>query len=163
VTILAGIVGTYCGGIFLDYIGSTLRNSFKLLAMATAVGGIGCTIAFLSPSLTVFIIFLAVGEFFLFAIQGPVNFVSLESVNPNLQALAMAISTVCIHVFGDVPSAPIVGLFQDWLHNWRLTTIILTSVLFLAAAIWGTGMLFLVLDKETGEAESREEPLLTEE
>lgn len=30
VTILCGIVGTYCGGIFLDYIGSTLRNSYKV-------------------------------------------------------------------------------------------------------------------------------------
>ena len=45
-------------------------------------------------------------------LQGPVNFVSLKSVNPNLQALAMAMSTVCIHIFGDVPSAPLVGLFQ---------------------------------------------------
>lgn len=34
------------------------------------------------------------------------------SVNPSLQALAMAMSTVCIHVFGDVPSAPLVGFFQ---------------------------------------------------
>lgn len=30
VTIFAGILGTYCGGIYLDYIGSTLRNSFKV-------------------------------------------------------------------------------------------------------------------------------------
>lgn len=43
------------------------------------------------------------------------NFVSLESVDPGLQALAMAMSTVCIHVFGDVPSAPIVGFLQVWL------------------------------------------------
>lgn len=47
-------------------------------------------------------------------VQGPVNFVSLETVNPSLQALAMAMSTVCIHVFGDVPSSPLVGLFQVW-------------------------------------------------
>jgi hypothetical protein len=33
VTILAGIVGTYCGGRFLDYIGSSLRNSFKVCSI----------------------------------------------------------------------------------------------------------------------------------
>lgn len=31
VTILSGIVGTICGGLFLDYIGASLRNSFKVL------------------------------------------------------------------------------------------------------------------------------------
>ncbi|KAG0562247.1 hypothetical protein KC19_9G130000 [Ceratodon purpureus] len=165
VTILCGIVGTYCGGVFLDYIGSTLRNSFKLLAVATAMGAIACSVAFLSQNLITFFIFLAVGEFFLFSVQGPVNFVSLRSVSPNLQALAMAMSTVCIHVLGDVPSAPIVGAIQDWVHNWRFSCLILTSVLFLAAAIWGTGSMFLVMDKDSvGETkESSEAPLLTSE
>lgn len=54
--------------------------------------------------------------------QGPVNFVSLRSVSPNLQALAMAMSTVCIHVLGDVPSAPIVGAIQVPLFfTWTLS------------------------------------------
>lgn len=30
VTIFAGLVGTICGGLFLDYIGSTVRNAFKV-------------------------------------------------------------------------------------------------------------------------------------
>jgi hypothetical protein len=54
----------------------------------------------------------AIGEFFLFATQDPVNFVTLWSVTPVLRPLSMAISTVLIHIFGDVPSAPIVGAFQ---------------------------------------------------
>ncbi len=44
--------------------------------------------------------------------QGPVNFVTLQSVTPVLRPLSMAMSTVLIHIFGDVPSAPIVGAFQ---------------------------------------------------
>jgi MFS family permease len=97
VTILAGIVGTYCGGRFLDYIGSSVGNSFKLLGVATTVGATGCLVAFMSQRLVAFITLLAVGEFFLFATQGPVNGVSVRSVDPQLQALAMAISTDCIH------------------------------------------------------------------
>lgn len=163
VTILSGIVGTLCGGLFMDYLGSTLRNLFKLLAVATTVGGVFCFIAFWSSSLITFILFLAIGEFFLFAIQGPVNTVSLVSVHPSLKALAMAMSTVCIHVFGDVPSSPLVGLLQDRIDNWRITTLILTSIFFIAAAIWGAGVLSLVLDKDKDEAESQEAPLLTNE
>jgi hypothetical protein len=45
-------------------------------------------------------------------LQGPVNFVTLRCVTPVLRPLSMAMSTVVIHVFGDVPSAPIVGAFQ---------------------------------------------------
>lgn len=164
VTILSGIVGTICGGLFLDYIGASLRNSFKLLAVATAVGATGCFLAFLSHSLTAFILLFAVGEFFLFSTQGPVNSLSLMSVNPSLQALAMAMSTVCIHVFGDVPSAPLVGFFQDWVQNWRLTCLILTSIFYLAAAIWAVGMFFFAVDGETtGTKNSSEARLLTSE
>lgn len=44
--------------------------------------------------------------------QGPVNFVCLHCVKPSLRPLSMAISTVSIHIFGDVPSSPLVGVFQ---------------------------------------------------
>ncbi|XLR31844.1 hypothetical protein HN51_051791, partial [Arachis hypogaea] len=40
----------------------------------------------------------------------PVNYVSLHCVKPILRVLSMAISTVSIHVFGDVPSSPLVGI-----------------------------------------------------
>jgi len=112
VTILSGILGTVVGGIFLDYLGSTIRNGFKLLAVSMALGATGCLFVFLSRSLAVFIPLFAIGEFFLFATQGLVNFVTLRSVTPVLRPLSMAMSTVLIHIFGDVPSAPIVGAFQ---------------------------------------------------
>eukprot|EP01018_Ginkgo_biloba_P002788 Gb_34349 [translate_table: standard] len=45
-------------------------------------------------------------------IIGPVNYVCLQSVTPSLRPLSMAMSTVCIHIFGDVPSSPLVGVLQ---------------------------------------------------
>ena len=47
-----------------------------------------------------------------FDLQAPVNFVCLHAVKPRLRPLAMAVSTVSIHIFGDVPSSPLVGLLQ---------------------------------------------------
>lgn len=139
VTIISGVAGTIFGGVVLDYIGSTVSNGLKLLAVATFVGGIGCFCAFLSQQLWLFILLLAVGEFFVFATQGPVNYVSIRSVSPDLRPLAMAMSTVAIHVFGDVPSSPLVGKLQDKLQNWRITALLLTCIYFLAAAIWAIG------------------------
>ncbi|CAF1860798.1 unnamed protein product [Brassica oleracea var. botrytis] len=51
----------------------------------------------------------------------------------------MAISTVAIHIFGNVPSSPLFGVVQDHIDSWRKTALILTSVLFLVAAIWFMG------------------------
>lgn len=44
--------------------------------------------------------------------KGPVNFIVLHCVKPSLRPLAMAMSTVSIHIFGDVPSSPLVGVLQ---------------------------------------------------
>lgn len=45
-------------------------------------------------------------------LQGPVNYICLHCVKPSLRPLSMAMSTVSIHIFGDVPSSPLVGVLQ---------------------------------------------------
>eukprot|EP00850_Spirogloea_muscicola_P006241 SM000029S10536 [mRNA] locus=s29:584886:590681:- [translate_table: standard] len=112
ITILTGIVGTLSGGAMLDYLGSTIKQAFRLMSVAAFIGGLACFLAFMAPTLSVFIPIFAVGEFFLFAVQGPVNIVVLQSVTPGLRPLAMALCTIFIHVCGDVPSPPLLGLFQ---------------------------------------------------
>ncbi|RDY02444.1 putative sphingolipid transporter spinster-like 3, partial [Mucuna pruriens] len=112
ITIVCGILGTLAGGLFLDRITSTITNSFKLLSAATFLGAILCLIAFLFRGLYGFIVFFSMGELLIFVTQAPVNYVSLRCVKPNLRPLSMAISTVSIHVFGDVPSSPLVGVLQ---------------------------------------------------
>ncbi|XLT05871.1 hypothetical protein HN51_044620, partial [Arachis hypogaea] len=69
----------------------------------------------------------------------PVNYVSLHCVKPILRALSMAISTVSIHIFGDVPSSPLVGILQDHINDWRKIALCLTSIFFLVAIIWFIG------------------------
>ncbi|CAK7330335.1 unnamed protein product [Dovyalis caffra] len=66
----------------------------------------------------------------------PVNYVCLHCVKPSLRPLSMAMSTVAIHILGDVPSSPLVGVLQDHINNWRKTALILTLILFPAAVIW---------------------------
>ncbi|MCO5587074.1 hypothetical protein L7F22_041020 [Adiantum nelumboides] len=140
-TVVCAIIGTPAGGNFFDSIGATSSNGFKLLTIATSVGGIACFLSFLSKSLVSFIPLFAIGELFLFATQSPVNDLILGSASEELQPLATAVSTICIHVFGDVPSAPLVGAMQDYLKDWQTTTLLLTTGFFLAAFIWALGIL----------------------
>lgn len=153
ITIVCGIFGTLAGGFILDKIDSTISNAFKLLSGATFLGAIFCFSAFCFKSLYGFIPFFSVGELLVFATQAPVNYICLHCVKPSLRPLSMAMSTVSIHIFGDVPSSPIVGLIQDHLHNWRATALILTSFLFVAFGFWFIAIFFRSVDRSNEQSE----------
>ncbi|XP_047337496.1 probable sphingolipid transporter spinster homolog 2 [Impatiens glandulifera] len=154
ITVVSGIVGTVAGGYILDYMTATISNAFKLLCTATFLGAVFCFSAFCFKSLYAFLFLFAIGELLVFATQGPVNYICLHCVNPSLRPLSMAMSTVAIHIFGDVPSSPLVGVIQDNLNNWRKTALILTSILFLAAAIWFIGIFLHSVDRFNEDAET---------
>ncbi|MBA0823922.1 hypothetical protein Goarm_020615, partial [Gossypium armourianum] len=135
ITIVCGILGTLAGGYVLDLMKSTIPNAFK--------------------NMYAFLAFFSVGELLVFAIQGPVNYICLHCVNPSLRPLSMAISTVSIHIFGDVPSSPLVGVLQDAINNWRETSLILTSILFPAAGIWFTGIFLHSVDRFNEDSEGQ--------
>ncbi|KAK9287521.1 hypothetical protein L1049_015942 [Liquidambar formosana] len=147
ITIVCGILGTLAGGFLLDFMTSTISNAFKLLSAATFLGAIFCFSAFCFSSLYGFLAFFSVGELLVFATQAPVNYISLHCVKPSMRPLSMAMSTVSIHIFGDVPSSPLVGVLEDYVNNWRETALILTSILFLAAGIWFIGIFLHSVDR----------------
>uniref|UniRef100_A0A1D1YRN7 Putative sphingolipid transporter spinster 2 n=1 Tax=Anthurium amnicola TaxID=1678845 RepID=A0A1D1YRN7_9ARAE len=153
ITIICGILGTVAGGFVLDLMHATISNAFKLLSGATFLGAVFCFSAFCFKSLYGFIALFSVGELLIFATQAPVNYVCLHCVNPSMRPLSMAMSTVAIHIFGDVPSSPLVGVFQDYVNNWRETSLILTSVLFIAAGMWFIGIFLHSVDRFKEESE----------
>lgn len=153
VTVICGVFGSLAGGFVLDYMSSTLSNAFKLLSFATLFGAVFCFAAFCFHNLYVYLALFAIGELLVFSTQAPVNFVCLHCVKPSLRPLSMAISTVSIHIFGDVPSSPLVGLLQDRINNWRATALILTSILFVAAGIWFVGIFIHSVDRYNEDIE----------
>ncbi|KAL6277434.1 hypothetical protein ACE6H2_021035 [Prunus campanulata] len=155
ITIVCGILGTLAGGLILDSVNATINNAFKLLSGATILGAIFCFSAFCVRSLYFFVVLFSMGELLVFATQAPVNYVSLRCVKPSLRPLSMAVSTVSIHIFGDVPSSPLAGILQDHVNNWRITTLVVTSVLFFASGIWFIGIFISNSDKfrEDGKEE----------
>ncbi|XP_022762851.1 probable sphingolipid transporter spinster homolog 2 isoform X5 [Durio zibethinus] len=89
------------------------------------------------------------------AFKAPVNYICLHCVKPSLRPISMAISTVSIHIFGDVPSSPLVGVLQDRVNNWRETALILTSILFPAAGIWFIGIFLHSVDRFNEDSEGQ--------
>ncbi|KAL7583543.1 hypothetical protein Lser_V15G45949 [Lactuca serriola] len=177
IVVVGGIVGTIGGSLILDRINSTIPNAFKLLSIAIFFGAIFCFSAFCFSNIYVFLVLILIGEILVDASQleiiainmapntrtniqrieeigrGPVNLVCLNSVKPSLRPLSMAISTVSIHIFGDVPSPPLFGILQDKVDNWRTSILILTSILFLAAGIWFIGIFLHSVDRYEEDSE----------
>ncbi|CAK9309117.1 unnamed protein product [Citrullus colocynthis] len=147
VTVVSGIFGTLAGGYILDRMNNTISNAFKLLSVTTFIGAAFCFGSFCFKSMYGFLVLFSIGEVLVFAIQGPVNFVCLHCVTPSLRPLSMAISTVSIHIFGDVPSSPLVGILQDHINDWRKTSLILTAFFFPAAIIWFIGVFIHSVDR----------------
>ncbi|KAJ6792003.1 putative sphingolipid transporter spinster-like protein 2 [Iris pallida] len=161
ITIVCGIFGTLAGGFLLDKMQATISNAFQLLSCATLLGAVFCFGAFCFKSLYGFIAFFSVGELLVFATQAPVNYICLHCVRPSLRPLSMAMSTVSIHIFGDVPSSPLVGVLQDYVKNWRVSALSLTSVLFVSAVIWSVGIFLPSVDRFNEDSSSTTvEPLL---
>ncbi|PRQ24144.1 putative major facilitator superfamily [Rosa chinensis] len=155
ITIVCGILGTVAGGFLLDFMTSSIPNAFKLLSAATFFGAIFCFTAFCFSNMYAFLALFAVGELLVFATQGPVNYICLHCVKPSMRPLAMAMSTVSIHLFGDVPSSPLVGVLEDCINNWRVTALILTSIFIPAAGIWFIGIFLPSVDRFNEESENQ--------
>lgn len=140
-TVLTGILGTFLGGHVLDVIGSSLRHGMALGACGLCGGAICIAIAFItSGSFIMFCILFGLGEFLLFFTQAPSNALILWSVPPPLRSLAMSMSVVSMHLLGDVPGPPIMGLVQSSIGNWRMTMALATIVILLGAVAYAVGV-----------------------
>ncbi|WJX26416.1 hypothetical protein P8452_15340 [Trifolium repens] len=153
ITIVCGIVGTLAGGFVLDFMTNTISNAFKLMSVTTFIGAAFFLGAYLCRNVNGFLALFSIGELLVFCTLGPVSYVCLHCVRPSLRPLSMAMSTVAIHVFGDVPSSPLVGVLQDSINNWRTTSLILTTILFPAAGIWFIGIFVHSVDRFEDDSE----------
>jgi MFS family permease len=94
--------------------------------------------AFLADNKTVSMTCLAAAMFFIWLCTGPVNTLILETVPVNMRASAMALSIFCIHLFGDLWSAEIVGHLSDHTGSLQKAVMILPAALGVAAIFWIT-------------------------
>lgn len=134
ITVLTGTCGTLAGGSLLDAIGSSMRNALLLCTLGVAVGACLAVAAFWgAASFTLFSVVFALAQLAMFVSAAPSNAVCMWSVPAELRPFAMSMSVVAIHVLGDVPSPPLLGMLQGYLKDWRLSMSIASSLLLLGS------------------------------
>lgn len=139
-TVLTGVIGTAAGGVALDRLGGGMESALALSAAAVAVACALLIPAFnMAQSIGQFAPMLALGELALFLTQAPTSAVALWCVPKRLRPFSCSLTTVLIHLLGDVPSPPIMGAVQGHLRNWRLSFSLLTAALLAEAALLVAG------------------------
>eukprot|EP00198_Chlamydomonas_reinhardtii_P001936 XP_001691272.1 predicted protein [Chlamydomonas reinhardtii] len=150
VTVLTGVVGSVAGGLALDKMGSTLRNANLLCAFANLVGFVFLLLAFTtSQTFAAFMGLFAVGQLIIFLLQAPVAAIGMWCVPPELRPLGASLMTVSIHLLGDVPSPPLVGLLQqrlaagkspaDAAEQWRISLSVVSLLLLVSGSLFLLG------------------------
>jgi MFS family permease len=114
IVVVTGFVGTFAGGWLADR--WLLRNAQAYWW----VSGIGALIAapialvtFTAESPAIYWTAAAVSQVLLFASTGPINAATVNIVPPTMRATALALQILVIHLFGDVPSPPLIGVISD--------------------------------------------------
>lgn len=153
VTVLAGAIGTVIGGRMAD---RALRGlppvpanadhenhenklaanaQLKVCAIGVGIAFPLAAAAFLVPNAWMFFVLAGIAEVGLFMSTAPINAIMLRTAPVVMRASAMAVAIFAIHLFGDLWSPPLVGIFLDHLPL-TLAMMSLPVSFAIATAVW---------------------------
>jgi MFS family permease len=114
IVVATGFGGTFFGGWLGDRLLPRWRESYLWVSgVATLAAAPVALVAFVAPSRPVYMGAIVVTELLLFISTGPINSAIVNVVAPGQRATAVALSILAIHLLGDVPSPPLVGILSD--------------------------------------------------
>jgi hypothetical protein len=146
ITALGGFFGTLAGGLAGDWLRTRVTGSYFFVSGIAMMLGFPMILlmlwAFPSPWGWLFV-FLAV--FCLFFNTGPTNTVLANVTHPSVRATAFALNILIVHLLGDVPSPPLMGLVAG--YSSREASFIMVSVAVLVGGLfWLWGARYLERD-----------------
>ena len=114
------------------------------LFVALAVSGLAMLPAVALVSVALFALrapmaivgFVMAAQLCLWMYNSPINALLVNSVDPGLRARAFGLSILCIHLFGDVASPPLIGMVSDATGNLEAALIMVPVAVLLGGLIW---------------------------
>jgi glycerophosphoryl diester phosphodiesterase/MFS family permease len=136
ITVVAGFLGTYVGGVWADRWARRGADAYlKLSALSMFLAFPVYLFVLFTHVFSTFCVLLFFLEFLLFLSTSPVNAEIVDCVSPSMRATASAVSIFAIHLLGDAISAPLVGKISD-LFNLRVGMFLFAIVILKSAVIW---------------------------
>jgi MFS family permease len=138
IVVATGFVGTFAGGWLGDFFLKRSPQAYLWVSgWATLAAAPAAATAFLAGNRVVYMSAIVAAELLLFASTGPINSAIVNVVAPTERATAVALSILAIHLFGDVPSPPLIGAISD-------RSSLATAFLILPVAIAAAGVIWLI-------------------
>ena len=109
-------------------------------------------LALAAPSPSVFYPAMVAAQVFLFISTGPVNSAIVNLVPSTMRATAVALSILTIHLFGDVPSPPLIGAISD-------RSSLGSAIMIVPAAILASGFLWSLAARSAARHYHLQEPI----
>jgi len=114
IVIVTGFVGTFFGGWLSDKLLSRTRQSYLWVSgIATLIAAPLTLIGLMSRVPAVYLTTIILAEVLIFMSTGPINSAILNAVPPVERATAVGMSVLIMHLFGDIPSPPLIGILSD--------------------------------------------------
>lgn len=136
ITLITGFVGTFLGGWLGDYFRRRTTQSYLWVSgLATFIAAPAVYLAVSSPSRPVFLSAIVIGEVLIFMCTGPVNSAIVNAVAPTERSTAVGLSVLVMHLLGDMPAPPLIGVISDHSSLDRALLIVPLSVV-LSGVIW---------------------------
>ncbi len=136
IVVATGFIGTFAGG----WLGDVLRRRHEqaylwLSGIATLAAAPVALVAFMAHARHVYMPAIVVAELLLFVSTGPINSTIVNVVPPALRATAGAVNILFIHLLGDVPSPPLIGVISD-ASSLGKAFLVLPAMMAVSGLIW---------------------------
>jgi MFS family permease len=114
IIVVTGFLGTFVGGWLGDRLLKRFRESYLWVSGLSMIVAVPFTwVAFTARERPVYMAAIVIAEVLVFISTGPVNSAIVNVVEPDRRATAVALSILAIHLLGDVPSPPLIGIVSD--------------------------------------------------
>jgi MFS family permease len=134
--VITGFAGTFLGGWVADALAKRTRQANLWVSGVTTLAAAPFAwLAFVTPDIGAFWIYIGIAEVLIFASTGPVNAAIVSEVPSPLRAAAMALSILGIHAFGDAISPTLIGWWSDR-DTLAHAVMIIPVAVIVGGAIW---------------------------
>ncbi len=145
-TVVGGVAGTLFGSFAGDrLVLRGVKNAYFLVSGSTM--GVSTVAIFvlllLRNSLALSVVFLVIGQLFLFGWSGLTNAILANAVSPLIRTRAFSVQILLVHALGDAISPPIVGAISDATGSLRTACLLFPVAQAVAAAFFLYGWFFL--------------------
>jgi MFS family permease len=147
--ILGGLVGTALGGWVADLLTRRFRGAYFWLCGLTMIAAVPFIwLALVARQTEIIFGSMTLGLILVFVSTGPSNAIIVNVTLPRIRAAAFAINIFAIHILGDIPSPPLMGLVTRLSGDMFYGLVITIPALVVSGLFYCMGARYLEADQD---------------